>query len=183
MAAPSIIFFDEIDAIAPARGLGYGDSRVTERVISQLLTEIDGLITLQNVVVIGATNRPDILDPALLRPGRFDRRIYVPPPDYEARLQILKIKTKNMPLAEDVNLEELAKRMEGYSGADIDSVCREAALNALRRDINAKEVTLKDFEEAMAGIAPSITPEMEKWYRDMEKRFKEAQQKPVMAVA
>ncbi|MCD6479808.1 CDC48 family AAA ATPase [Candidatus Bathyarchaeota archaeon] len=183
MAAPSIIFFDEIDAIAPARGLGYGDSRVTERVISQLLTEIDGLITLQNVVVIGATNRPDILDPALLRPGRFDRRIYVPPPDYEARLQILKIKTKNMPLAKDVNLEELAKRMEGYSGADIDSVCREAALNALRRDINAKEVTLKDFEEAMAGIAPSITPEMEKWYRDMEKRFKEAQQKPVMAVA
>ena len=183
MAAPSIIFFDEIDAIAPSRGLGYGDSRVTERVISQLLTEIDGLITLQNVVVIGATNRPDILDPALLRPGRFDRRIYVPPPDYEARLEILKIKTRNMPLAEDVNLEELAKRMEGYSGADIDSVCREAALNALRRDINAKEVTLKDFEEAMAGIAPSITPEMEKWYRDMEKRFKEAQQKPVMAVA
>jgi len=183
MAAPSIIFFDEIDAIAPSRGLGYGDSRVTERVISQLLTEIDGLITLQNVVVIGATNRPDILDSALLRPGRFDRRIYVPPPDYEARLQILKIKTKNMPLAKDVNLEELAKRMEGYSGADIDSVCREAALNALRRDINAKEVTLKDFEEAMANIAPSITPEMEKWYRDMEKRFKEAQQKPIMAVA
>ncbi|RLI14786.1 AAA family ATPase, partial [Candidatus Bathyarchaeota archaeon] len=183
MAAPSIVFFDEIDAIAPSRGLGYGDSRVTERVISQLLTEIDGLITLQNVVVIGATNRPDILDPALLRPGRFDRRIYVPPPDYEARLEILKIKTRNMPLAEDVNLEELAKRMEGYSGADIDSVCREAALNALRRDINAKEVTLKDFEEAMAGIAPSITPEMEKWYRDMEKRFKEAQQKPIMAVA
>ncbi len=183
MAAPSIIFFDEIDAIAPSRGLGYGDSRVTERVISQLLTEIDGLITLQNVVVIGATNRPDILDPALLRPGRFDRRIYVPPPDYEARLQILKIKTKNMPLAKDVNLEELAKRMEGYSGADIDSVCREAALNALRRDINAKEVTLKDFEEAMANIAPSITPEMEKWYKDMEKRFKEAQQKPIMAVA
>lgn len=183
MAAPSIIFFDEIDAIAPSRGLGYGDSRVTERVISQLLTEIDGLITLQNVVVIGATNRPDILDPALLRPGRFDRRIYVPPPDYEARLEILKIKTKNMPLAEDVNLEELAKRMEGYSGADIDSVCREAAFNALRRDINAKEVTLKDFEEAMAGIAPSITPEMEKWYRDMEKRFKEAQQRPIMAVA
>jgi len=183
MAAPSIVFFDEIDAIAPSRGLGYGDSRVTERVISQLLTEIDGLITLQNVVVIGATNRPDILDPALLRPGRFDRRIYVPPPDYEARLEILKIKTRNMPLAEDVNLEELAKRMEGYSGADIDSVCREAALNALRRDINAKEVTLKDFEEAMAGIAPSITPEMEKWYRDMEKRFKEAQQRPIMAVA
>jgi len=183
MAAPSIVFFDEIDAIAPSRGLGYGDSRVTERVISQLLTEIDGLITLQNVVVIGATNRPDILDPALLRPGRFDRRIYVPPPDYEARLEILKIKTRNMPLAEDVNLEELAKRMEGYSGADIDSVCREAALNALRRDINVKEVTLKDFEEAMAGIAPSITPEMEKWYRDMEKRFKEAQQRPIMAVA
>ena len=183
MAAPSIVFFDEIDAIAPSRGLGYGDSRVTERVISQLLTEIDGLITLQNVVVIGATNRPDILDPALLRPGRFDRRIYVPPPDYEARLEILKIKTRNMPLAEDVNLEELAKRMEGYSGADIDSVRREAALNALRRDINVKEVTLKDFEEAMAGIAPSITPEMEKWYRDMEKRFKEAQQRPIMAVA
>ncbi|KYH36944.1 MAG: AAA family ATPase, CDC48 subfamily [Candidatus Bathyarchaeota archaeon B23] len=183
MAAPSIIFFDEIDAIAPSRGLGFGDSRVTERVISQLLTEIDGLIALQNVVVIGATNRPDILDTALLRPGRFDRRIYVPPPDYEARLEILKIKTREMPLAEDVNLEELARKMEGYSGADIDSVCREAAINALRRDIDAKEVTLADFEEAMSSVAPSITPDMEKWYKDMERRFKEAQQKPIMAVA
>ena len=171
MAAPSIIFFDEFDAIVPRRGMGIGDSMVTERVISQLLTEMDGLVALENVVVIGATNRPDIIDPAVLRPGRMDRIIYVPPPDEEARFQILKIHTRNMPLAEDVDLREIAKRTEGYSGADLETVCREAAMNALRKDINAKHVTKEDFEEALKKVGPSLTPEMIKWYEELAKTF------------
>ncbi len=182
MAAPSIVFFDEFDALVPARGMGSGDSRVTERVISQLLTEIDGLIMLQNVLVVAATNRPDIIDPAVLRPGRFDRRVYVPSPDEGARLKILEIKTRNMPLSDDVNLKDLSRKMNGYSGADIDSVCREAAINALRRSTEAEKVTLRDFNEAMEKTTPSITPDMEKWYMDMSKRFKE-REKPPMAIA
>jgi len=182
MAAPSIIFFDEFDALVPRRGMGISDSRVTERVISQLLTEIDGLLTLQNVLVLAASNRPDIIDPAVLRPGRFDRRVYVPPPDDEARLKILEIKTKGMPLDSGVDLAVLARRMAGYSGADIDSVCREAAINALRRDTDIEGVALSDFEKAMSEIAPSVTPDMEKWYLDMSRRFKEPQ-KPFLAVA
>jgi transitional endoplasmic reticulum ATPase len=180
MAAPSIIFFDEFDALVPARG-GGGDNRVTERVISQLLTEIDGLMTLQNIVVIAATNRPDMIDPAILRPGRFDRRVYVPPPDYDARLRILQIKTKDMPL-EKVKIEDLVKKMQGYSGADIDAICREAAINALRRDPDTQKVTGADFEKVMAEIVPSITPEMEKWYQDTNKRIRD-QQKPPMDIA
>ena len=173
MAAPAIIFLDEIDAIAPMRGLGYGDSRVTERVISQLLTEMDGLITLENVVVIGATNRPDILDPALLRPGRFDRLIYIPPPDYKARIEILRIHTRNMPLTDDVNLEEIAKLTEGYSGSDLEAVCREAAMSALREDINAKRVSKRHFEYALNKIKPSITNEMIQYYKKWIERYKQ----------
>ncbi|RLE51105.1 MAG: AAA family ATPase, partial [Candidatus Methanomethylicota archaeon] len=173
MAAPAIIFLDEIDAIAPMRGLGYGDSRVTERVISQLLTEMDGLITLENVVVIGATNRPDILDPALLRPGRFDRLIYIPPPDYKARIEILRIHTRNMPLTDDVNLEEIAKLTEGYSGSDLEAVCREAAMSALREDINAKRVSKRHFEYALKKIKPSITNEMIQYYKKWIERYKQ----------
>ncbi len=180
LAAPSIIFFDEFDALVPTRG-GGGDDRVTERVISQLLTEIDGLLSLQNIVVIAATNRPDMIDPAVLRPGRFDRRVYVPPPDNEARLRILQIKTKDMPL-ENVKVEDLAKKLQGYSGADIDSICREAAINALRRDPEASKVTGADFEKVMAEILPSITPEMEKWYQETNKRLRD-QQKPPMDIA
>jgi len=180
MAAPSIIFFDEFDALVPARG-GGGDNRVTERVISQLLTEIDGLMSLQNIVVIAATNRPDMIDPAILRPGRFDRRVYVPPPDHDARLRILQIKTKDMPL-EKVKVEDLAKKMQGYSGADIDAICREAAINALRRDPDTQKVLGTDFEKVMADIVPSITPEMEKWYQDTNKRIRD-QQKPPMDIA
>jgi transitional endoplasmic reticulum ATPase len=171
-AAPAIIFFDELDAILPRRGMGYSDSGVSERVISQLLTEMDGIETLENVVVIGATNRPDILDPAVLRPGRFDRLIYVPAPDENTRLEIFKIHTRGMPLSKDVSLEQLAKMTEGYSGADIEAVCREAAMNALRRDIEAKEVTLKDFKDAMEKIKPSVTSDMENWYLSFSKRFK-----------
>jgi len=178
MAAPSIIFFDEFDALVPSRGSA-ADSRVTERVISQLLTEIDGLVSLQNVVVLAATNRPDIIDPAVLRPGRFDRRVYVPPPDEEARLKIIKIKTENMPLTEGLNLETISRRMDGYSGADIDSVVREAGLNALRRDTETKIVTMDDFEAALKEIAPSITPEMINWYENTQQRFREQTKPPI----
>lgn len=172
MAAPSIIFFDEFDAIVPRRGLGYGDARVTERVISQLLTEMDGLVTLDDVVVIAATNRPDIIDQAVLRPGRFDRLILVPSPDEKARVQIFGVHTKGMPLARDVDLQSLARRAEGYSGADIAAVCREAAMTALRRDLNAKEVKPSDFEEALDKVSPGITSEVTEWYGAFSKRSK-----------
>ena len=181
MAAPSIIFFDEFDALVPSRGAG-GDSRVTERVISQLLTEIDGLLTLQNVLVIAATNRPDIIDPAVLRPGRFDRRVYVPAPGEDARLKILEVKTRDMPLDESVSISDLARRMIDFSGADIESVAREAAINALRRSNESTAVTLADFEAAMAETSPSITPDMERWYADVSKTMKE-REKPPMAIA
>lgn len=181
MAAPAIIFFDEIDSLVPRRGLGYADSGVTERVISQLLTEMDGIQTLEDVVVIAATNRPDIVDPAVLRPGRFDRLIYVPEPDDKSRLQIFKIYTKNMPLANDVNLEQIASMTKYYSGADIEAVCREAAMQALRRDINAKEIVMKDFEEALKKIGPSITPDMEKWYKSFMQQVRQIQ-KPATPV-
>ncbi|MBC7219693.1 MAG: CDC48 family AAA ATPase, partial [Hadesarchaea archaeon] len=171
MAAPAVIFFDEIDALVPRRGSGFGDSHVTERVISQLLTELDGLEKLEKVVVIGATNRPDLIDPALLRPGRFDRLVLVPAPDLKSRLEILKIHTKKMPLAKDVDLEQIAKETEGYSGSDLASLCREAAMLVLRRDINAKEVSMQDFRQAMENIRPSITPEMIKTYESFANRI------------
>ena len=174
MASPAVIFFDEVDSLVPRRGLGDGDSGVTERVISQLLTEMDGIMPLEDIIVIAATNRPDIVDSAVLRPGRFDRLIYVPEPDEAARLEIFKIHTKNMPLSNDVDIK--AHRMtKGYSGADISSVCREAAMNALRRDINAKEVTFSDFEKAMEEVPPSISPEIEKWYRSFMNRVRRLQ--------
>ncbi len=175
--APSVIFIDEIDAIAPMRGIGIGDSMVTERVVSQLLTEIDGLEKLEGVVVIGATNRPDILDPALLRPGRFDRIVYVPPPDKKARYEILKIHTRRMPLAEDVKLEELADITEGFSGSDLEVLVREAGLLALREDINAKKVYKRHFEQALKKIKPSITPEMIRYYQAWSERSKSITQK------
>ncbi|MEM5832353.1 MAG: AAA family ATPase, partial [Candidatus Aenigmatarchaeota archaeon] len=169
--APCIIFFDEIDALAPRRGIGMHEA--TERIVSQLLTEISGIEDIKNIVIIAATNRPDLVDPALLRPGRIEKLVYIPPPDEKGRLEIFKIHTKKMPLAKDVNLEELAKRTEGYSGADIEALCREAALNALREDINSKEVKLKHFEEAMKKVTPSITKEMVEYYKRFEERKKE----------
>jgi transitional endoplasmic reticulum ATPase len=182
MAAPSVIFFDEFDSLVPRRGMGYADSGVTERVISQLLTEMDGIVALENVVVIAATNRPDIVDPAILRPGRFDRLIYVPEPDEKARLEIFKIYTKGMPLAKDVDLSGLVSMTKNYSGADIEALCREAALNALRRDIKATEVTLDDFREAMKKIGPSILPDMEAWYKGFMKQVRQIR-KPTTPVA
>ncbi|RLF13735.1 MAG: AAA family ATPase, partial [Thermoprotei archaeon] len=175
MAAPCIIYFDELDSIAPVRGYGVGDSMVTERVITQLLTELDGIERLDNVIVIGATNRPDMLDPALLRPGRLDRLVYVPPPDYHARLEIFKIHTRNMPLAEDVNLEELAKMTEGYAGSDIESLCREAAMMALREDINANKVYRGHFIEALKKVPSTITEAMLNQYRNWAQQAKKLQ--------
>jgi transitional endoplasmic reticulum ATPase len=182
-AAPCIIFFDELDAIAPTRGGDHGDSHVTERVISQFLTEMDGLEILTNVVVIGATNRPDIIDPALLRPGRFDRILYVPPPDRESRLQIIKIHTKKKPLAEDVNIEDLADKTDGYTGADIASLSSAAVMLALREHITkypdskeaekqAKElrINMKHFEDAMKKIRPLSKQEID-MYKNVANKF------------
>jgi SpoVK/Ycf46/Vps4 family AAA+-type ATPase/intein/homing endonuclease len=169
--APAIIFFDEIDALAPRRGL-YRGSAVTETVVSQLLTEISGIEETKNVIIIAATNRPDMIDPALLRPGRIDRFVLVPPPDEKSRLAIFKVHTKNMPLAKDVDLRELAKKTEGYSGADIEAVCREAAMNALRENMNAKEVKAKHFEEALKKVTPSISKDMMAYYQKFVERTK-----------
>jgi len=171
-AAPAIIFFDELDAIVPKRGLGYADSGASERVISQLLTEIDGIESLQNVLVIAATNRPDMLDAAVLRPGRFDRLIYVPSPDLDSLKEIFKIHAHSMPLSTDVDLNDIARKAQGYSGADVEAICREAAMNALREDINATDVSLRDFNQAMERVGPSITPEDDAWYQKFSKRLR-----------
>ena len=171
-AAPAVIFIDELDSLAPMRGLGYSDSGVTERVVSQLLTEMDGLEKLEGVVVIGATNRPDILDPALLRPGRFDRLVYVPPPDKAARLEILKVHTRRMPLAEDVDLERIAETTEGYTGADLAALCREAAILALREAGKPTKVGMKYFLKAMEVVKPSVTKEDLERYRRIAEEFK-----------
>jgi len=168
--APAIIFFDEIDALAPLRGLEAG-TRVSENIVSQILTEMSGLEDMHNVVVIAATNRPDILDPALLRPGRFDRQVLVPAPDEEARLEILKIHTKKMPL-KGVDLKPIAKDTEGYSGADLEALVREAGLNALRKDFKSRTVGRKEFEEALKRVKPSVTPELVKFYNKISERIK-----------
>jgi len=136
------------------------------------LTEMDGIESLNNVVVIAATNRPDIIDPAILRPGRFDRLIYVPAPDNTTRAQILKIHMKNMPLARDVDVDQITSMTAGYSGADLEAVCREAGLVALRRDIESKNVSLEDFRDGLDKVKSSITPDMENWYQGFHKRFK-----------
>ncbi len=169
--APCIIFFDEIDAIAQMRGIDEG-SRTVERVLNQLLTEMDGLEELHGVVVIGATNRPDILDPALLRPGRFDRLVFVKPPDKKSRLAIFRIHTRDMPLADDVDLEELAELTEGYVGADIEAICREAVMLAIRENINAERVEMRHFLEALKKIKPSINETMLSFYERFEERMK-----------
>ncbi len=175
-ASPCIIFFDEIDSIAQRRGLG-SDSRVSERVVNQLLTEMDGLLEMRDVIVIAATNRPDIIDTALLRPGRFDRVILVPAPDEKTRLEIFKVHTSRMPLANDVSLEELAKRTEGYAGADIESVCREAAIMALRENMEASSIESRHFEAALKKVRPSITKEIEESYKELQNYFSSARGK------
>jgi transitional endoplasmic reticulum ATPase len=162
--APCVLFFDEIDAIVSVRGM-QDNTGVSQRIVNQFLAELDGMQTLQNVLVIGATNRADILDPAVLRPGRFDNVLFVPPPEKEARMEILEVHTRKMPLEEDVNLERLAELTAGYSGADIEGLVREAAMAAVRDDWKPKPVSLKHFEEAMKEIRPSISPDDIKQYQ------------------
>jgi len=161
--APAIVFIDEIDAVAPMRGLSV-ESHVTERVVSQLLTELDGLVATRDVVFVAATNRPDLLDPALLRPGRIDKLIFVPPPDKRTRYEILKVHTKKMPLAEDVDLERLAEITEGFSGADLAALVKEAGLRALRESLNIDKVHWRHFEAALQVIKPSLSKEMVDFY-------------------
>ncbi len=182
MAAPSVIFLDEIDSLTPRRDMGMSDSGSFERVISQLLTEMDGITTLQDIIIIAATNRPHMVDPAVLRPGRFDRLIYVPEPDEKSRMQIFLLYTKTMPISKDVDLVQLTTATKYYSGADIESLCREAAMHGLRRDVKCSEVTMKDFLDALKEMGPSITPDMEKWYRGFNQQFRQVQ-KPATPVA
>ncbi len=171
--SPAIIFFDEIDSLAPRRGAS-SDSHVSERVVNQLLTEMDGLVDLHNIVILGATNRPDIVDTALLRPGRFDRIILAPAPNKKARQEIFNIHTKGMPLDKSVKIEELAEKTEGYVGADIEAICKEAAILALRKDLKAKKIKAKHFEDALKKVSPSVSKEVAKAYKDILKQFSAA---------
>jgi len=166
-----IIFFDELDALAPARS-AEDTSKVSERVVNQLLTELDGLEKLEDVVVMGATNRPDLIDPALLRPGRFDRLVLVGAPDKFSRAKIFEIHMKNMPLAEDVSIDELADITEGYVGSDIAALCREAAMLALREDIESKQVEMRHFREALKKVKPTIDENIMSYYERISERFK-----------
>ena len=170
--SPCIIFFDEIDSIAPMRSAMSEDGKVSERVVNQLLTELDGLEPLKEIVVIAATNRPDIIDPALLRSGRFDRLVLVGPPVRQGRIKIFKIHTKGIPLADDVNIETLADMTEGYVGADVESVCREAVMLALRSDFETNTVTMAYFEEALKKVRPTISENMVEYYEKMQDLFK-----------
>ncbi len=169
-ASPSIVFLDEIDAIAPRRGMG-SDSHVTERLVNQLLTSIDGLEDMEGVVVLAATNRPDIVDTALMRAGRFDRLILIPAPDRDARLKILEIHTKDMPLDSSVNLEEIADKTDGFVGADLESLCREAGIVALREDMNISKVTKKHFDTALGKARPSVDEDTIKFYEMIGKEL------------
>jgi len=169
--SPAIIFFDELDAIAPMRGMEEGH-RTSERVVNQLLAELDGLETLKDVVVIAATNRPDIIDPALLRSGRFDRLLFVGPPDRAGRFEILKIHTSKTPNGDDVSLEELAELTESYVGSDLESLCREAVMLALREDPEAREVEMRHYREALKRVRPSFEENMVRYYERINERFR-----------
>ncbi|MFW9944553.1 MAG: CDC48 family AAA ATPase, partial [Candidatus Sifarchaeia archaeon] len=175
-AAPAIIFFDEIDAIAPTRGRSGGDSHVTERVISQLLTEMDGLESMKDIIVLAATNRPDLIDRALLRTGRFDRFVYVRAPDTKSRKEIFDIYTDMMPLDSDVSIGALVDQTEGYVGGDIEAVCREAGMRALREDLDAEVVSWRHFESALATIHASVTPEDIERFEKIEKEMRRSTQ-------
>jgi len=181
--APTVVFFDEIDSIAGERGRNSSDSGVGERVVSQLLTELDGIEDLEDVVVIATSNRPDLIDSALLRPGRLDRHVHVPVPDEEARRAILDVHTRNKPLADDVDLDQIARQTDGYVGADLEAVAREASMAASREFINSVSpeevgesvgnvrVTMAHFEQALDEISPSVTEETREEYDQIEERF------------
>lgn len=172
MASPCIIFFDEFDSIAPSRGRHTSDSGVSEKVLSQFLTELDGLEVMKDIVVIAATNRPDILDPALIRPGRIDRILLVPVPEEKGRFEILKIFTKDMPLTSNIKLEDLNDMTGGFSGADIETWCREAAMLALRENIRARKVSMEHFIEARKLVNPTLTTEILNWYEKFGEKLK-----------
>ncbi|MBX0303393.1 CDC48 family AAA ATPase [Haloarcula salinisoli] len=185
--APTVVFFDEIDSIAGERGGGQTDSGVGERVVSQLLTELDGIEEMEDVVVVATTNRPDLIDSALLRPGRLDRHVHVPVPDEEARRAIFSVHTRDKPLADGVDLNSLARRTDGYVGADIEAVCREASMAATREFINSVDpeeigdsvsnvrVTMDHFEHALSEVGPSVTDETRERYDEIEQRFDTAE--------
>jgi transitional endoplasmic reticulum ATPase len=168
---PTVIFFDELDSLAPSRG-GETGNNVSERVVNQLLTELDGLEESGDVMVIGATNRPDMIDPALIRSGRFDRLVLIGQPDEEGREQILKIHTRDSPLAPDVSLREIAERTDGYVGSDLETIAREAAIEALRDDPDATEIEMQHFRRGMESVRPTITDDLMDYYEDMKDQFK-----------
>jgi len=172
--APAIVFFDEVDALFPRRGMAAGEPHVTERIVNQLLSELDGLEELRGVVILGATNRPDLIDSALLRPGRFDALVYVPVPDAEARREILTVHTRPMALAPDVDIGELVRRTERYTGADLAALCMKAAQLALRVDVEARSVTHADFLAALQETLPSVTEQAEREFAEMGKRLRQA---------
>jgi len=186
--APTVVFFDEIDSIATERGSGGGGgSQVSERVVSQLLTELDGLEELEDVVVIATSNRPDLIDSALLRPGRLDRHVHVPVPDEEARKAIFEVHTRNKPVADDVDLDRLASETEGYVGADIEAVTREASMAASREFINSVDpedigdsvgnvrISEDHFEQALDEVTPSVTEDTKERYEEIEEQFDSAE--------
>ena len=152
------------------------DSNVTERVISQLLTELDGLEELKDIIVLAATNRPDIVDPAVLRPGRFDRLIFVNPPDQKGRLEIFKVYTRDMPLASSVSLKELASVTDGFVGSDIEALCREAGMLALRESFEIETITMSHFNNALERIHPTVTADVIKYYEKISEKFKRPSQ-------
>jgi transitional endoplasmic reticulum ATPase len=182
-----VIFFDEIDSIAGQRGRNQSDSGVGERVVSQLLTELDGLEELEDVVVVATTNRPDLIDSALLRPGRLDRHVHVPVPDEEARRKIFEVHTRDKPLADDVDLDDLAARTDGYVGADIEAVTREASMAASREFIDSVSpeeiddsvgnvrVTMDHFEHALEEVGPSVDEDAKERYEEIEEQFDSAE--------
>ncbi len=177
--SPTIIFFDEIDALVPRRSGNDTDGRTGEKIVNQMLTEMDGLESLNDVVIIAATNRPDIVDPALLRQGRFDRIILTSSPDEESRKKIFEIYLGKMSLNGDVDIKKLASKTKGYVGADIEGVCREAAMIALRDNMQAKEVTMDHFIKALEVIKPSIDKEVEEAYKKLENYFSSARAKQI----
>ncbi|WP_120076455.1 CDC48 family AAA ATPase [Aurantiacibacter odishensis] len=171
--APCVIFIDEIDSLVPARGSSMNEPQVTARVVNTILAEMDGMEELSSIVVIGATNRPTLVDPALLRPGRFDELVYVGAPDQAGREHILKIHTSAMPMADDVDLSAVAKEAERFTGADLEDVVRRAGLNAIRRTQGSPDaVTKADFEQALKDSRPTVTPQMETEYRKMKGELK-----------
>lgn len=167
--APSIIFFDEIDAIGGERAASASGSSVKERVLTQLLTEMDGVNALTNVTIVAATNRPDLIDKALMRPGRLDRIVYVQLPDAQTRRDIFRIKLSKMPIDKDVSLDSLVEQTDGYSGAEIQAICQEAALYALEENFNAQTISIEHFTNAINNIKPRTSPELLKLYNNYSK--------------